>query len=135
MWLITSTHKARRRRSCLLRLSLWLITSTHKARRRRSCLLRLLLLGINFSTMRLPLHVLSDYLRTLILSHWLDVRSLAMLDVAVSSKSLRPYWMTLLGSLRSTSIDEMNHSALSLMWLIERGICADEGQRLARTCM
>ena len=61
--------------------------------------------------MRLLLHVLSDDLRTLLLSHWLDVRSLAMLDVAISSKSSRPYWMTLLGSLRSTSIDEMDHEA------------------------
>ena len=38
--------------------------------------------------MRLLLHVLSDDLRTLLLSHWLDARSLAMLDVAISSKSL-----------------------------------------------
>jgi hypothetical protein len=68
------------------------------------------------------MHVLSDDLRTLILSHWLDVRSLGLLDVAISSKSSRPYWMTFLGSLRSTSIDEMDHNALSLMWLIQRGM-------------
>jgi hypothetical protein len=81
--------------------------------------------------MRLLLHVLSDDLLTLLLSHWLDVRSLAMLDVAVSSKSSRPYWTTLLGSLRSTSIDEMDHSVLSLMWLIQRGICVSRVQMQA----
>ena len=81
--------------------------------------------------MRLLLHVLSDDLRTLLLSHWLDARSLAMLDVAISSKSLRPYWMMLLGSLRSKSIDEMDNSALSLMWLIQRGMCVSRVQMKA----
>ena len=81
--------------------------------------------------MRLLLHVLSDDLRSLLLFQWLDVSSLAMLDVAVSSKSSRQYWMTLLGSLRSTSMDKMNHSALLLMWLIQRGICVSRVQMKA----
>ena len=71
---------------------------------------------------------LSDDLHSLLLSHWLDVRSLVRLDVAVSSATSRPYWMTLLGSLRSASIDNMYHSASSLMWLLRRGICASRVQ-------
>ena len=54
---------------------------------------------------RLLLHELSDDLHILLLSQWLDVRSLVTLDVAVSSNTSRPYWMTLLGSLRSSSIE------------------------------
>jgi hypothetical protein len=54
-----------------------------------------------------------------------------MLDVAISSKLSRPYWMMLLGSLRSKSIDEMDHSALSLMWLIQRGMCVSRVQMKA----
>lgn len=74
---------------------------------------------------RLLLHVLGDDLLTLLASRWLDVRSLVTLDIAaVSSNTLRPYWMMLLGYLRSPSIDNMDHCALSLMWLIQRGICA-----------
>ena len=45
-----------------------------------------------------------------------------MLDMAVSSNTLRPYWKRLLRSLRAIAIDNMHHSASSLMWLIERGI-------------
>ena len=77
---------------------------------------------------RFLLHELSDDLHTLLLSQWLDVRSLVTLDVAVSSNTSRPYWKTLLGSLRSPSVDNMDHSASSLMWLIQRGICASRVQ-------
>ena len=73
---------------------------------------------------RLLLQVLGDDLLNLLASQWLDVRSLVTLDIAVSSNTLRPYWMTLLGYLRSPSIDNMDHCAFSLMWLIQRGICA-----------
>ena len=77
---------------------------------------------------RLILHELSDDLHILLLSQWLDVRSLVTLDAAVSSNTSRPYWKTLLGSLRSSSIESMDHSASSLMWLMQRGICASRVQ-------
>ena len=77
---------------------------------------------------QLLLHTLSDDLHTLLLNHWLDVRSLVSLDVAVSSKSSRPYWMMLLRSLRISSVDNIDHSASSLMWLISRGVCASRIQ-------
>ena len=76
----------------------------------------------------LLLHVLSDDLRRLLFCQWLDVRSLVTLDVAVSSSTSRPYWTRLLGSLRSPSIDNINHSLSSLHWLIQRGICASRIQ-------
>ena len=68
-------------------------------------------------------HLLCDDPHTLLLSQWLDVRSLTTLDVAISSITLRPYWATLLGALKSPSIDKMCHCTSSLMWLIQRGIC------------
>ena len=66
--------------------------------------------------------LLSDDLKTFILSLWLEVRSLATLDVAVSSHVLRPRWMTLLKSLRSPALDKWGHGLSSLMWLSRRGI-------------
>ena len=77
---------------------------------------------------RLFLYALSDDLHSLLLTHWLDVDSLVRLDVAVSCAISRPYWRMLLGSLRSASIGNMDHSASSLMWLIQRGICASRVQ-------
>ena len=70
------------------------------------------------------LTLLSYDLQVFFLSLWLDVPSLVNLDVAVSSHDWRPYWMTLLHSLRSAGIDELDHSLASLMWLARRGICA-----------
>ena len=77
---------------------------------------------------RLLLHELSDDLHILLLSQWLDVRSLVTLDVAVTSNISRPYWKALLGSLRSPSIDSMDHSASSLKWVIQRGVCPSRVQ-------
>ena len=79
-------------------------------------------------TMRRLFHVICDDLHTLLLSQWLDIRSIVALDIAISSYTLRPYWMTLLRSLRADAIDNMHHSASSLMWLIERGIRASRLQ-------
>ena len=75
-------------------------------------------------TMRRLFHDLTVDLHALLLSQWLDIRSIVTLDIAVSSYTLRPYWMTLLRSLRADAIANMHHSASSLMWLIERGTCA-----------
>ena len=68
--------------------------------------------------------LLSDDLQILFLSHWLDVRSLTILDVAVSSRRLRPSWLTVLQCLRSDAVDNWGHSLSSLMWLSQRGIRA-----------
>ena len=70
------------------------------------------------------LSVLSYDVHILFLSLWIDIRSLATLDVAVSSNASRPYWMTLLHSLRGGIIDDWDHSISSLMWLSRRGIHA-----------
>ena len=72
---------------------------------------------------RLLLYVLSDDMHSLLLSQWLDVRSLVTLDIAVSSAASRRNWMALLGSLKSASIDNMHHSDSLLTWVIQRGIC------------
>ena len=77
-------------------------------------------------TMIMPLFfsVLSFDVHIQFISLWLDMRSLATLDVAVSNNASRPYWMTLLHSLRSSVIDDWGHSMSSLTWLIRRGIHA-----------
>jgi hypothetical protein len=74
--------------------------------------------------MPLFLSVLSRDVHILFLSVWVDIRSLATLDVAVSSNASRPYWMMLLHSLRGGIIDDWGHSISSLMWLAKRGIHA-----------
>ena len=62
-------------------------------------------------------------LEVFFLSLWMDVPSLVKLDIAMSSHDWRPYWITLLQSLRSAGIEEWGHSFASLMWLTKRGIC------------
>ena len=79
-------------------------------------------------TIPLFLSVLSHDVLVLFLSLWVDMRSLANLDVAVSSNATRPYWMTLLHSLRGAMIDDWGHSISSLMWLTTRGIHATRVQ-------
>jgi hypothetical protein len=64
----------------------------------------------------------------LLLSAWVDVRSLGTLDVAVSCNASRPYWLMLLHSLRGGIIDDWGHSISSLMWLTRRGIHATRVQ-------
>ena len=73
--------------------------------------------------------LLSDDLRILLLSLWLDVPSLTTLDVAILNRRLRPSWLTVLRCLRSDSMDNWGHSLSSLMWLSKRGI------RASRVCM
>ena len=72
--------------------------------------------------------LLSDDLQNLVLSLWLDVRSLTTLDVAISSRRLRPSWLTVLRCLRSDAMDNWGHSLSSLMWLSKRGIRASRLQ-------
>ena len=74
--------------------------------------------------MPLFLSVLSFDVHIQFISLWLDMRSLATLDVVVSNNASRPYWMTLLHSLRGSVIDDWGHSMSSLTWLITRGIFA-----------
>ena len=76
----------------------------------------------------LLLYLLSDDLQNLLLSRWLDARSLGILDSAVSCNAFRPYWITLLHTLRATALDNMDHSTSSLMWLLRRGICVSRMQ-------
>ena len=68
--------------------------------------------------------LLSDDLQILVSSLWLDVRSLTTLDLAISSRRLRPNWLTVLRCLRSDAMDNWGHSLPSLMWLSKRCIRA-----------
>jgi hypothetical protein len=74
------------------------------------------------------LSLLSDDLHIILLSLWLDIRSLSALDVAISCHRLRPRWMTHLPCLRSPAVDDWGHSLSSLMWLSKRGIRASRVQ-------
>ena len=68
------------------------------------------------------LTMLSDDLKILFLSLWLDVRSLATLNTAISSLKLRSCWIMLLQYLRCPAVDSWGHSLTSLLWLSKRGI-------------
>ena len=74
------------------------------------------------------LHLVGDDFQIVFLSLWLDVRSLATLDVAVSSHELRLCWTTLLRRIRSPAMDNWGHRLSSLMWLSRRGIHASRIQ-------
>jgi hypothetical protein len=74
------------------------------------------------------LSALNYDVQILFLSEWVDMNSLANLDIAVSSGASRPYWMMLLHSIRSGIIDDWDHSISSLMWLSKRGIRATNVQ-------
>ena len=76
---------------------------------------------------------LSDDLRILFLSVWLDIRSLVTLDVAVSNHMLRPGWMMILQCLRCSAIDNWGQSMSSLVWLSRRGIRASRLQMKVNT--
>ena len=73
-------------------------------------------------TLPLFLTLLSHDILNQSLSLWLDLRSIATLDIAVSSETSRSHWMSLLHSLRASAIDDWGHSIPSLMWLTKRGI-------------
>lgn len=75
-----------------------------------------------FSMAQFYLFLINDDLQVQFLSLWLDACSLATLDVAVTNHRLRPSWMTLLLSVRSTAIDNWSHNYSSLMWISRRGI-------------
>ena len=74
------------------------------------------------------LALLCNDLQILVISLWLDVRSLRALDVAVSSSRLRPRWLTVLRYLRSDAMDNWCHNQSSLIWLSKRGIRASRLQ-------
>ena len=74
------------------------------------------------------LSVLSYDVLILFLAFWVDMRSLANLDIAISNNAPRPYWLMLLHSLRGGIIDDWGHSISSLMWLAKRGIHATRVQ-------
>ena len=76
------------------------------------------------STAPFFLTFLSYDVQVFFLSLSLDAPSLVNLDEAVSKHEWRPYWITLLHSVRSAGIDEWCHSCASLTWLTRRGICA-----------
>ena len=65
---------------------------------------------------------LSHDLQDFLLSQWLDIRSIRILDIALSSHELRPHWLALLCTIRATAIDDWGHSLSSLIWLTMRGI-------------
>ena len=72
-------------------------------------------------TIPIFLSVLSYDVHIMFVSQWLDMRSLATLDAAVTNSASRPYWILLLRSLRNDIIDCWSHSMSSLTWLIRRG--------------
>ena len=57
-----------------------------------------------------------------VLCTWLDVRSLGVLDIAVSSHNARKPWLITLKSISCQAIHAWRHSHASLRWLMMRAI-------------
>ena len=83
-----------------------------------------MLLVLSIVMMPSFLSELSFDVHILFISRWLDMRSVATLDVAVSNKASRPYWMTLLRFLHGRLFYGLGNDISSLMWLMRRGIHA-----------
>ena len=83
-----------------------------------------MLLVLSIVMMPSFLSELSFDIHILLISRWLNMRSVATLDVAVSNKASRPYWMTLLRFQHGRLYRGLGHDMSSLMWLMRRGIHA-----------
>lgn len=57
-----------------------------------------------------------------LLSIWLDIQSLSILDIAITNCCLRPIWLTCLRAIDSTAIKGFSHYPSSIKWLVDRDI-------------
>ena len=70
----------------------------------------------------LPLFLALEDRQIPIICVWLDIQSLGLLDVAVSSSRARELWLMILESITCESIDMWDHCYSSMMWAILRRI-------------
>ena len=73
-------------------------------------------------TASLPIFLALEVRRIPIISVWLNVQSLVILDIAVSSNSARKQWLITLEYITCNVIDGWFHSHSSMRWVIRRGI-------------
>ena len=66
--------------------------------------------------------LLNNDLFKLLLSDWVDFRSMGTLDTAITNRSTRITWLNSLPSLSGGDFDSWMHGHLSMRWLIARGI-------------
>jgi hypothetical protein len=74
------------------------------------------------ATIPLPIFLAIEIRHIPVLCTWLDVRSLGVLDIAVSSHSARKPWLITLTSISCQAIHAWRHSHASLRWLMMRAI-------------
>ena len=72
--------------------------------------------------LRLPIFVAIESRHIPVLCTWLNVESLGVLDIAVSSHGARKPWLIILKSISCHAIDVWRHSHSSMIWMMLRGI-------------
>ena len=66
--------------------------------------------------------LLNDDLFMLLLSEWIDFRSIGTLDVAITNRRIRILWLQRLRSVTDENFENWVHSHSSMRWLITRGL-------------
>jgi hypothetical protein len=74
------------------------------------------------ATLRLPIFLAIESRHIPLLCTWLNVESLGVLDIAVSSHGARKPWLTILKSIGCQAIDVWCHSHSSMIWMMLRGL-------------
>ena len=74
------------------------------------------------ANLRLPIFLAIESRHIPLLCTWLNVESLGVLDIAVSSHSARKPWLIILKSISCHAIDLWRHSHSSMIWMMLRGI-------------
>ena len=63
-----------------------------------------------------------DELFDFFLSNWLDPTALGLLDIAITNRRQRTYWLTALSAMQTNAFDNCNFNDCSLRWLILRNV-------------
>ena len=74
------------------------------------------------ATLCLPIFLAIESRYIPFLCTWLNVESLGVLDIALSSHSARKPWLIILKSISCQAIDVWRHSHSSMIWMMLRGL-------------
>jgi Leucine Rich repeat len=74
------------------------------------------------TVMSLPIFLTLETQQIPVICVWLNVQELVLLDMAVSSYSVRKEWLIILKFIMCKAIDGWRHSHSSIRWAIKRGI-------------
>ena len=70
----------------------------------------------------IPAFLQTEDVSSLLLSEWIDIRTIGILDMAVTNRMTRVVWLRFLRSIKCVTINHWMHSHASIRWLITRGL-------------